>query len=343
MAAKVINFLRQQCFSPANPKVSFSGKTIIITGANRGLGLEAALKIVALDASRVVLGVRDCVEGERSKNTIEQLTGRKGVMEVWKLDLESYESIQDFSHRASCLDRLDIVVLNAGVLMYKHTESPYGWEESLQINVLSTALLALLLLPVLKKTSQLSSENGQRPVLQFVSSGTYKHVVVADEDRHADNLLGYYSSRARDFDGNKQYALSKLFITYVMQTLASIERAGGEEDMVHVLAVCPGVCKSGLMRNSVGWRMWMIKTVASMTIMRTAEQGSRTLVSGTSLGEEAHGKFWQHDQIQHPFITGRLGEEFRKKVWTDVVEALGKDLRGLPEILDRAGALEAGS
>ncbi|KAK8017704.1 oxidoreductase-short chain dehydrogenase [Apiospora rasikravindrae] len=273
-------------FSPADPNTSFGGKTVIVTGANRGLGFEAALKFMALDASRVILGVRDPIKGVTAKTTLEQMTGREGVVEIWELDMDSYDSIQDFARRAGSLHRLDVVVLNAGVLMYEHKESLYGWEQSLQTNVLSTALLALLLLPLLKNASELASEDHGRPVLQFVSSGTYKHAVIAEEHRDMDNLFGYHSSDTQDFDGNNQYAVSKLFVMYVMQTLASIARSGNQA---------------------------------------TSDLWGSSLIQSSRLS---------------PLTSGRLGEELRKKIWSEVLEALAKDLPNLAGILDRAGAVE---
>lgn len=111
-------------------------------------------------------------------------------MEVWHLDLNSYETIQEFASRASSeLDHLDVVVLNAGVYMLKYEKSPYGWEETLQVNVLSTALLGLLLLPVLKKTAEAASTPGRRfPVLEIVSSGFHQRVVMEEDRRNTDSI-----------------------------------------------------------------------------------------------------------------------------------------------------------
>lgn len=57
-----------------------------------GLGLEAARHFTRLNAERVILGVRNLEKGEAAKNSIEESTNRKGAVEVWQLDLTSYES-----------------------------------------------------------------------------------------------------------------------------------------------------------------------------------------------------------------------------------------------------------
>ncbi|KAK4234271.1 hypothetical protein C8A03DRAFT_37961 [Achaetomium macrosporum] len=55
---------------PADPTVSFAGKTVLVTGTNTGLGFEAAVKYAALGASRLILGVRSADKGEAAKQHI---------------------------------------------------------------------------------------------------------------------------------------------------------------------------------------------------------------------------------------------------------------------------------
>jgi len=56
-------------------------------------------------------------KGEAAKHDIERSTGRTGVVEVWKLDLQDYDSVKAFAKRAEGLKRLDIVIENAGISM----------------------------------------------------------------------------------------------------------------------------------------------------------------------------------------------------------------------------------
>lgn len=291
---RATHFLRQVPL--ADPKASFEGKNVIVTGANTGLGFEAAAKVATLDASRVILGVRDLTKGNHAKSVIEERTRTKDRVEVWHLDMNSYDSIQDFAQRASSLDHLDVAVLNAGVYMVAYEESRYGWEQTLQVNALSTALLGLLLLPKLKA----SKTENRVPVLEFVSSGNHERVAFSPEQRRADNLLQSYNT-AKDYKASQQYAVSKLFLMYVMQTLASFVRssdaASGKPNVI-VTSVCPGYCKSDLSRGHKGIAMQVVRTLANALFLRTTEEGSRSLVSGVMLGEEAHGQFWQNDRLK---------------------------------------------
>ena len=97
------------------PTHSFSSQTIIVTGSNTGLGREAAIHIVSLGASKVILAVRNISKGDEAKKYIEAGTGRTGTVEVWELDLASYASVKAFAQRAEGLERLDAVLENAGI------------------------------------------------------------------------------------------------------------------------------------------------------------------------------------------------------------------------------------
>ena len=133
------------------PTADHSGQTIIVTGANVGLGLEAARHFTRLNAEKVVLGVRNLEKGEAAKKSIEETTKRKGAVEVWQLDLTSYESTKEFVKRAESLKRLDIVVENAGIATTEYRVAEDN-EATITTNVVSTYLLGLMVLPKLRET-----------------------------------------------------------------------------------------------------------------------------------------------------------------------------------------------
>lgn len=74
-------------------------------------------------------------KGHHAKSVIEEWTtgmkARDDRVQVWHFDMNSYDSIRDFAHRASTtLDRLDVAMLNAGIYMVNYQESSYGWEQT---------------------------------------------------------------------------------------------------------------------------------------------------------------------------------------------------------------------
>lgn len=152
--ALLVKFLRDQLFTTLPiPQASASGHTIIVTGANVGLGFEAARHFVRLGAAKVILAVRDQQKGEAAKRSIEELEHGQTVVEVWLLDLCSYESVKQFAERVQkTLSRVDVLLENAGVAKYAYSTAEDN-EISITVNVVSTFLLALLLLPKLRETA----------------------------------------------------------------------------------------------------------------------------------------------------------------------------------------------
>lgn len=129
------------------------GKTYIITGANTGLGYECAKHLVRLEAKRVILTARSPSKAEATKTKIEAETGITGVAEVWELELGSYDSVKRFAGKVKELDRLDAIIENASIALDTWTTSE-GLETCLTVNVISTFLVALQVLPKLQDTAK---------------------------------------------------------------------------------------------------------------------------------------------------------------------------------------------
>lgn len=100
--------------------LSLKGQTVLITGSNTGLGLATARKCVELGATRVILAVRSIAKGDMAKTSIQQshpLSLTK--IDVWDVDLQSFESVLAIGKREATLPRLDAALLNAGVFKFK--------------------------------------------------------------------------------------------------------------------------------------------------------------------------------------------------------------------------------
>jgi NAD(P)-dependent dehydrogenase (short-subunit alcohol dehydrogenase family) len=184
----LLTLLRSQLFTKLPyPSWTFEGQTIIITGSNTGLGLEAARHIVRLGAGKVILAVRTLSKGEKAAESILESThATKDVIEVWPLDLSSYESIRAFGARVQTLDRLDAVIQNAGVLTnYYKVERESGLESHIAINSVAAVLVGLLALPKLKETAR---QTGTRTRLSFIGSDLH-WVATFKEADHEGSLF----------------------------------------------------------------------------------------------------------------------------------------------------------
>lgn len=121
----VVSFLSGQRTSlpPLPIDLSLRHKTVVITGANMGIGFEAAKYLVGLNVSDLILGCRSVEKGEIAKTRILELakpTGTDLTVHVLQVDLESYASIVAFCKCVLQLPRLDGFIANAGVeLMFR--------------------------------------------------------------------------------------------------------------------------------------------------------------------------------------------------------------------------------
>jgi retinol dehydrogenase-12 len=179
------SFLYSQLFVTLPiPTKDFSGQTIIVTGSNTGLGLEAARHLSRLNAAFIILAVRNTEKGETAKENILASTGRKdSSIEVWELDMQSYKSIQAFCARANKLARLDAVLANAGI-MTKHFKIVAGYESVITTNVIGTFLLALGILPKLRESA---AKYNIQPRLSVVASDI--HFIAKFPERHSPNIF----------------------------------------------------------------------------------------------------------------------------------------------------------
>ncbi|KAF2162386.1 hypothetical protein M409DRAFT_58479 [Zasmidium cellare ATCC 36951] len=321
---------------PPDPKPDLTNRTILITGANTGVGFEAALKFVSLNASRVILAVRSLSKGETARTEIEKRTGRKGVVEVWALEMGDYASIKDFVGRVEReVERLDVAVLNAGVAKLGFEAGQYGWEGTLQVNTLSTALLALLLLPKLRASRTADST----PVLELVSSGNHTQVQINPSAHTAPSPLEVYNSPTA-YDGLAQYSISKLFLQFFQTGLvrhlgASVQQAG-----VEVVTICPGATKSELARGDLPLALRVFQKVFYYVLMKPTEQGARTYVGGVELKGRGHGGFFRYGRVDEPAptLTGPENEKLQEKVWEDILRILRKDVPEVDGVLASVAA-----
>jgi retinol dehydrogenase-12 len=231
---------------PLPPNVRLDGKTAIITGANAGLGLEAAKELATHGLARIILAVRTVSKGEAAKEQI--LAANPAVeVEVWELDHESFASIDAFGKRANTLDRLDIAILNAGVKHVDYVKSKTGHEAHVQVNHLGTALASVHLLVPLDRTAKALGEPTR---LTIVSSEN--HFWAKFKELKAANALAELDTAKACFKGMdkvniERYSTSKLLNVLWMRELnARVDRLHLN---VVINTVNPGFCASSLHRS----------------------------------------------------------------------------------------------
>ncbi len=129
---------------PTTQQPDLTGKVIVVTGANAGIGKETAVALAAMGAT-VVMTARTRSKGEEALAEVRRRTGSDTV-ELGDLDLSSFASIRAFA--AWLLDRhdrLDVLVNNAGLIVDTRRETAEGFEEMFGVNHLGHFLLVDLL------------------------------------------------------------------------------------------------------------------------------------------------------------------------------------------------------
>ncbi|XP_051900462.1 retinol dehydrogenase 12-like [Pristis pectinata] len=128
------------------------GKTVIITGANRGIGKETAREL-ARRGARVILACRDLERSEQAAEELRISTGNEGVV-VSRLDLASLESVRCFVRdMAETEGKIDILINNAGAPIGPRQVTEDGFELQIGVNHFGHFLLTILLLDQLKSSA----------------------------------------------------------------------------------------------------------------------------------------------------------------------------------------------
>ncbi|KAF2841539.1 dehydrogenase [Patellaria atrata CBS 101060] len=276
-----LNFCWQQLTYKPRPlpeSVNLKDQTVLITGANVGLGLATALELASHGVSHLILGVRNVSAGDKAKAQILQ-KNPSCFVEVWQLDLENFLNIIAFAEKADKLPRLDIALLNAGVKKLEFVKSPLtGHEQQVQVNHLGTALLAFLLIKPLENTARTYRKKSR---LTIVSSEV--HFWTPFNERKYQSILKRMDEPDSFKPGMERYYTSKLLNVLFTRELAK----SVNENEVVINTVNPGFCTSQLHRDDSSAALKVFLKVFAWT----ETQGGHVLSHAVAGDVEAHGKY----------------------------------------------------
>ncbi|KAI4111841.1 MAG: hypothetical protein LQ339_000300 [Xanthoria mediterranea] len=141
-------------FRPDEDIPDLSGKVVVITGGNNGLGKESVLQLAKHNPARIFLAARTPSKAEAAIKEIKTAVPSANISYL-KLDLCSFKSIsaaaQDFQSQSP---RLDILMNNAGIMATPLAETEDGYESQFGTNHMGHALFTKLLMPILLKTAE---------------------------------------------------------------------------------------------------------------------------------------------------------------------------------------------
>ena len=142
-------------FVPAKNIQSLAGKVVLVTGGNNGIGKETVLQLAKHDPRKIYLASRTESKGRDAIASIKSQTSQDVDIEYLPLDLTSLPSIKQAADQViSHSNRLDILVLNAGIMAVPPGKTASGQDIQLGTNHVGHFLLTKLLLPTLQRTAK---------------------------------------------------------------------------------------------------------------------------------------------------------------------------------------------
>jgi NAD(P)-dependent dehydrogenase (short-subunit alcohol dehydrogenase family) len=269
-----------------------AGQTAIITGGNAGLGLECSKILLSLHLSHLILAVRSIQRGEEAATSLRKLHPKVKI-QVWYLDMDSYDSILAFARKCTTLPRLDIAIHSAGIMNMKQEVNPStGHEEMFQVNYMSTALLGLLLLPVLKT----KSPSGHPGRLTLVASGAA--LIAEFSERNIAPLLPAFDKQdGWDYSVAKtRYDTTKGLVLLLTVKLSQLIRA--ESVIVNVVdpSFTPGTSFFRDLPLLARALIWPLTKLIGTSVNNAAW---RYVDAAVARGKESHGSLLSDWEI-HP-------------------------------------------
>jgi NAD(P)-dependent dehydrogenase (short-subunit alcohol dehydrogenase family) len=228
---------------------SFSGRTVIVTGANSGLGLVTARELARVGA-KTILAVRNTDKGTQAAATMA------GDVEVRKLDLQDLASVRAF---ADGVDGADVLVNNAGIMAVPYAQTVDGFESQVGTNHLGHFALTNLLLP--KITDRVVTVSSMFHWMGRVN-------------------LKDLNWKARPYSAWGAYSQSKL--ANLLFTSELQRRAAAAGSSVLALAAHPGYSDTNLQGHSAGRISGALMNVGNRLMATDADFGARQTLYAAS-------------------------------------------------------------
>lgn len=285
-----------------------SGQTVIVTGANSGLGFEAT-NVLAGKGAHVVMACRSVERGEDARDSIREAFPAASLS-VRELDLASLDSIRSFAETFTGeYDSLDILCNNAGVMAIPRQETADGFEMQFGVNHLGHFALTGLLLGTLESTS------GQTRVVTH-SSGAHERGRIDFEDLHSEESYAKWGAYG-------QSKLANLLFAYELD-----RRLKDADSSVLSTACHPGYADTNLQRRGpeqFGSRIRLAgMKLANVVLAQSAEAGALPLLyaaaeedieGGEYVGPGGFANMRGKPEIQQSNERSR-DEETAERLWT---------------------------
>jgi NAD(P)-dependent dehydrogenase (short-subunit alcohol dehydrogenase family) len=263
------------------------GKIVIVTGANSGIGYEAAREFTRKGAE-VIVASRDPIKAGRAiLNIKEEIPGAK--LEFIEINLANLESIRKFAEEfKSNYDKLDILLNNAGIMLMPFGKTVDGFENTVGTNHLGHFALTGLLM------DRLSITPGARVV--NVASNAHYAGEMDFNNLLFENKLGYTPMKA--YSRSK---LANLLFTYELQ-----RRFQSKGYDVIAVAAHPGISATSLANhlflNLISWLIQPVMKLVFQSSAMGALPSLRAAVDPEALGGQYYGPDGKGEKSGYPIV-----------------------------------------
>jgi NAD(P)-dependent dehydrogenase (short-subunit alcohol dehydrogenase family) len=278
-----------------------TGRTVVVTGANSGVGYETCRALAAHGAT-VIMAVRDERRGQAARDRL--LAQSTGTLEVARLDLADLDSVRAFA--ADLVERdapVDVLVNNAGIGMPPRALTKQGFESQFGVNHLGHFALTGLLLPLLRRGS------GARVVT--VSSEAYRNGVIDFDDLNGE----------RSYRPAVAYQQSKL--ANVLFGLELDRRLRANRIPVASTVAHPGFASTNLPNSGARGLVGLVLRVGNAVLAQSAERGAWSQLYAAGAPDVEGGQFFGPGGLAgmwgHPVLLNPRGQatdpEAARRLW----------------------------
>ncbi|XP_058838994.1 retinol dehydrogenase 14-like isoform X2 [Topomyia yanbarensis] len=275
---------------------NMEGKTVIITGANSGIGKETA-RDLAKRGARIIMACRNMETAKKARDEIVQDSGNEAVF-VKQLDLSSQASVREFAAEVLKTEsKLDVLIHNAGFAeTFKKTKSVDGIEFTMATNHYGPFLLTHLLIDLLKRSAP------SRIVV--VASELYRFASVDLNNLNPVNSL----------PGYLYYVSKSANIMFTRELSRRLEGTNVTANCLH-----PGMIDSGIWRN-VPFPLTIPMGIVKAFFKTNAEGAQTSLYLACSPEVEGVSGKYYRDCKEAGLSAGICDMEKAKKLWEESVK-----------------------
>ena len=256
-------FAKQELASRYSENDRADGLTVMITGANSGLGFALAVEFARAGARVIMAGRSKIPEaGER----VKKLSGSESV-EMRYLDLSKIESIHSFAQSLADEEAgIDICILNAATALPGSRKTESGQDEMFLVNYLSNVILSQLLI---KKSIIPVTETSSGSRMIFISSDSHQGSTYIDYNEFG-RYFGYGVSK-----GISNYSYFKLVLNTYATELS--RRINEDSCRLSINVICPGPVHSNIVKEAP-WLLRMILKGIFWIIFKSPAKAARPVV-----------------------------------------------------------------